>query len=197
MLRSPSVWSLWLMYGFLGFSGNFYITLLPTYLKHHRHLDSDTMSWLSSLPFAFGVAACFLGGWFSDSVIRRWGKRWGRRIVGATGLTLAGLSIAAVPWVDGTVPLGLLLVLTFFGNDLAMGPAWAAAADIGERYSGVLSGAMNMMASFMAAIEALIIGQLFDARDLVTPFVILAASYALGTLCWIGVDVRKTLGEAR
>jgi sugar phosphate permease len=197
MLRSPSVWSLWLMYGFLGFSGNFYITLLPTYLKHHRHLDSDTTSWLSSLPFAFGVAACFLGGWFSDAVIRRWGKRWGRRIVGATGLMLAGLSIVAVPWVEGVVPLGSLLVLTFFGNDLAMGPAWAAAADIGERYSGVLSGAMNMMASFMAAIEALIIGQLFDARDLVTPFLILAASYALGTLCWIGVDVRKTLGEAR
>ncbi len=197
MLRSPSVWSLWLMYGFLGFSGNFYLTMLPTYLKNHRHLDSNTASWLTSLPFAFGVAACFLGGWFSDAVIRRWGKRWGRRIVGATGLTLAGLSIVAVPWVEGVVPLGFLLVLTFFGNDLAMAPAWAAAADIGERYSGVLSGAMNMMASFMAAIEALVIGRLFDADNLVAPFLILAASYAFGTLCWIGVDVRKTLAESQ
>ena len=154
MLRSPSVWSLCLMYGFLGFSGNFYLTLLPTYLKNHRHLDSQTAGLLTSLPFAFGVAACFLGGWFSDAVIRRWGKRWGRRIVGATGLSLAGLSIVAVPWVEGVVPLGFLLVLTFFGNDLAMAPAWAAAADIGERHAGVLSGAMNMIASFMAAIEA-------------------------------------------
>jgi hypothetical protein len=143
------------------------------------------------------VAACFLGGWFSDAVIRRWGKRWGRRIVGATGLTLAGLSIAAVPWVDGVGALGFLLVLTFFGNDLAMAPAWAAAADIGERYTGVLSGAMNMMASFMAAIEALVISRLFDANNLVAPFLILAASYAFGTLCWIGVDVRKTLGETQ
>ncbi len=159
MLRSPSVWSLCMMYGFLGFSGNFYLTLLPTYLKNHRHLDSQTAGLLTSLPFAFGVAACFLGGWFSDAVIRRWGKRWGRRIVGATGLSLAGLSIVAVPWVEGVVPLGFLLVLTFFGNDLAMAPAWAAAADIGERHAGVLSGAMNMIASFMAAIEALIIGR--------------------------------------
>ena len=62
MLRSPSVWALCLMYGFLGFSGNFYIALLPTYLKNHRHLDSTTMSWLSGLPFAFGVVACFVGG---------------------------------------------------------------------------------------------------------------------------------------
>jgi MFS family permease len=153
------------------------------------------MSWLSSLPFAFGVAACFLGGWFSDAVIRRWGKRWGRRMVGGTGLTLAGLSIVAVPWVHSVEALGFLLILTFFGNDLAMAPAWAAAADIGERYTGVLSGAMNMMASFMAAIEALVLGGLLDAGNLDAPFFILAASYALGTLCWIWVDVRKTLGD--
>ncbi len=196
MLRSPSVWALCAMYGFLGFSGNFYLTLLPTYLQHHRHLDGGTSSWLTSLPFAFGVAGCFLGGWISDAVIRRWGKLWGRRIVGATGLGLAGVSIALVPQVEGVYPLGFLLVLAFFGNDLAMAPAWAAAADIGERYTGVLSGAMNMMGSFMAAIQALIIGGLLTADRLVAPFVILAAAYGLGTLCWIGVDVRRTLAEA-
>jgi sugar phosphate permease len=195
MVRSPSVWALWLMYGFLGFSGNFYITMLPTYLRNHRHLDPDTTGWLTSLPFAFGVVACLGGGWISDAIIRRWGKQWGRRVVGMTGLTLAGSAILAVPWVDNVVAMGFLLVLTFFGNDLAMAPAWAAAADIGERYAGVLSGAMNMMASFMAAIEALILGLLFDARYLVVPFVILACSYALGTLAWIGVDVRETLAE--
>ena len=196
MARSPSVWALCLMYGFLGFSGNFYLTLLPTYLKNHRHLDSVTTGWLTALPFAFGVAACFTGGWFSDAIIRRWGKRWGRRIVGATGLTLAGAAILTVPWVDHVVALGFLLVLTFFGNDLAMAPAWAAAADIGERHAGVLSGAMNMVASFMAAVEALVLSRLLDRDYLVAPFVILAGSYALGTLSWIGVDVRRSLADS-
>ncbi len=196
MARSLSVWSLCLMYGFLGFSGNFYLTLLPTYLRNHRHLDAVTTSWLTSLPFAFGVAACFAGGWFSDAIIRRWGKRWGRRIVGATGLSLAGAAIVTVPWVENVVALGVLLVLTFFGNDLAMAPAWAAAADIGERHAGVLSGAMNMTASFLAAVEALLLSRLLDAHYLVAPFVILAGSYALGTLSWMGVDVRRTLAES-
>ena len=108
MLRSRSVWALCLMYGFLGFSGNFYLTLLPTYLKNHRHLSSEVTGWLTSLPFAFGVVACLVGGSLSDVIIRRWGKRWGRRIVGATGLTLAGLSILAVPWVENVVALGFL-----------------------------------------------------------------------------------------
>ena len=89
--------------------------------------------------------------------------------------------------------LGFLLTLAFFGNDLAMAPAWAAAADIGGRYTGVLSGTMNMMASFMAALEAWWLGGLLKRHDLVLPFVLLAVSYVLGTLAWTGVDIRKTL----
>jgi MFS transporter, ACS family, glucarate transporter len=196
MLRSRSVWALCLMYGFLGFSGNFYLTLLPTYLKNHRHLSSETTAWLTALPFAFGVVACLVGGTLSDVVIRRWGKGWGRRIVGAAGLMVAGLAIVAVPWVENVVALGSLLVLAFFGNDLAMAPAWAAAADIGERHTGTVAGTMNMTASFMAAVQAILIGWLFKSDDLVMPFVLLAASYALGTLAWIGVDVRETLAES-
>ena len=38
---------------------------------------------------------------------------------------------AATGWV-----LAALLSLTFFCNDLAMGPAWACCADIGERDAG-------------------------------------------------------------
>jgi sugar phosphate permease len=193
ILGSRSAWALFLMYGCLGFSGNFYLTLLPTYLKNHRHLDTSVAGWLTSLPFAFGVIACLAGGSFSDLIIRRWGKGWGRRVVGMAGLAAAGLAIRFVPQVDGTWALGLLLVLAFFGNDLAMAPAWAAAADIGERHTGVVSGAMNMTASFTAAVEAIWLGRLLNADDVVGPFVLLASSYALGTLAWLFVDVRRTL----
>jgi sugar phosphate permease len=196
LLSSRSVWALCLMYGFLGFSGNFYLTLLPTYLKNHRGLGRDTAGLLTSLPFAFGVVACLTGGVLSDAIIRRWGTRWGRRMVGAFGLMTAGLAIVPIPWVDRVEQLAALLVLAFFGNDLAMAPAWAAAADIGDRYTGVVSGAMNMAASFMAAVEAYVIGQLLDWQDLVTPFFLLALSYAFGTLCWLAVDVRRTLADS-
>jgi hypothetical protein len=52
---------------------------------------------------------------------------------------------------------------------------------------------MNMMASFMAAVQAIAIGRLLESHDLVTPFMLLAGSYALGTLAWLGVDARQTL----
>jgi MFS family permease len=196
ILRSPSVWSLWLMYGFLGYSGNFFLTLLPTYLKNHRHLTQQQTGLLTSLPFACGVLACVLGGWLSDWIIKASGsRRWGRRLVGASGLTLAAAAILGINWVQPTWLLAVLLCLTFFGNDLAMGPAWAAAADIGERYAGTVGGAMNMMASFMAAVAAIVTGALLDRHLLTLPFLLFAAAYALGVLSWLGVDVTRTLAD--
>lgn len=195
MLASRSVLSLFAMYGFLGYSGNFFLTLLPTYLKNHRHIDSQTAGILTSLPFACGVTACLAGGAISDMLIRRWGERWGRRSIGAFGLALAALAILATIRATETWTLGILLCLTFIGNDLAMGPAWAAAADIGGKHTGVLSGAMNMMASFTAALAAKLTGYLFDSGQMVLPFVLFSVSYLLGALAWLGVDVTRTLTD--
>ena len=80
MIASRSVLALFAMYGFLGYSGNFFLTLLPTYLKNHRHIDSQTAGLLTSLPFACGVMACLAGGALSDLFIRHGNvRRAGRR----------------------------------------------------------------------------------------------------------------------
>ena len=194
MLTSRSVWALCLMYGALGYSGNFFLTLLPDYLRTHRGLDAGQIQWLTSLPFAIGVGACLAGGALSDLIIRRTGsRRWGRRIVGAVGMAIAGAAILATLWVESVPLLGALLCLTFLGNDLAMGPAWAAAADKGERHAGTLGGLMNMTASLTAALAAIVTGHLFESGDVTLPFVLFAVSYAIGVLCWLRVDVTHTL----
>jgi sugar phosphate permease len=195
MIDSPSVLALCAMYGFLGYSGNFFLTLLPTYLRNHRHIESTTAGLLSALPFACGVTACLAGGALSDFLIRHRGPRWGRRLVGCAGMSLAALGILSTIWAESIPVLGFFLCLTFVGNDLAMGPSWAAAADIGDRHTGVLSGAMNMMASLTAAVGAILTGYLFDSGHLVEPFVIFACSYALGAICWLAVDITRTLAD--
>lgn len=195
ILKSRSAMALCAMYGCLGYSGNFFLTLLPDYLKTHRHLSTDVAARLTSIPFGAGIVACLAGGFASDWVIRKSGsKRWGRRIVGAFGMSLAGLAFISTLWTTDVVMLGMLLAITFFSNDLAMGPAWAAAADIGEEHTGTLSGAMNMCASFMAAVGALVAGHLFESGSTRLPFVLFAAAYGLGALCWLRVDVTETLG---
>ncbi len=187
LLTSPSALALCLTYGCLGFSGNFFLTLLPTYLSNHRGLGSATVGLLTSLPFVLGMASCLGGGVLSDLIIKRTGRTSGRRVVGIAGMALACGAAVAVPWASGVVPLAVLLAVVFAGNDLAMAPAWAAAADIDPRKAGALSGAMNMAANLSAAIETRTIGRLLDAHDGTTPFLLLGASYLIGALAWIAV----------
>jgi ACS family glucarate transporter-like MFS transporter len=194
LLGSLSIWSLCLMYGFTGFSGNFFTNMLPLYLSGHRHLSGEGTAWLSSLPLAAGVVACILGGSASDWAIRRWkDRKWGRRVVGMIGLGLAGPAFLATLWCQDIRVLALLLTLTFFGNDLSMGPAWASCADIGERYAGTVSGAMNMVSALAGACGTALAGYLFHTGHPELVFVIFSGVYVLAAFCWLGVDATRRL----
>jgi hypothetical protein len=121
------------------------------------------------------------------------------------GLTLAGVAILSTIWVHNIWLLGALLCFTFFCNDMNMGPAWAACADIGERYAGTLGGAMNMIGNLSAAVMTTVTGILlarrelpfeigavrFLGRDLL--FVIFGCCFGLAALCWLLVDATKPL----
>ena len=194
-LRSRSVWSLCLMYGCGGFAANFYVTLLPTYLRDMRRLNADDTNLLSSLPFFFGAVACLLGGLLSDAIIRITGNRkWGRRFNGTVGTIIAGFGWLAINWVESTWALAIVLCLIFFCNDFAMGPAWAACADIGERFAGTLGGAMNMIGNLAGAVGGIITGYLFESEPSLV-FIIFAVSFWCGTLCWQGVDATERLTD--
>jgi len=106
----------------------------------------------------------------------------------------------------GVLWLGALLCLTFFCNDINMGPAWAACGDIGERYAGTVGGAMNMIGNLAAALMATVSGRLLDlkeplplghfhvlGRDLL--FAIFGLFFMLAALCWLLVDVTKPLAR--
>jgi sugar phosphate permease len=193
-LSSRNVWALCLTYGFMGFAGNFITSLLNIYLRDHRHLTDRATAWVSGLPLAFGIVSCLLGGVLSDWLIRGTGSRkWGRRLVGFSSFLLAALACLSVIWAGEVWLLALAFSAWFFFNDAAMGPAWASCADVGERYTGTLSGAMNMTGAFLGAVGMWLAGRLLKAGQGDLVFIIFAGSYVLGSLCWLAVDVTKPL----
>jgi ACS family glucarate transporter-like MFS transporter len=196
IVGSRSVWCLCLMYGCCGPAGNFMLTLLPVYLRDHRSLSATTSGWLVGLPLASGFVACVLGGVVSDRLIRRWGSRkWGRRVNGLTGLVLAGLAFATSALVQDVWLLALLLCAAQFGNDINMGPGWAACADVGERYAGTISGAMNMTSNITGAIGATWAGHLLAQGESSRVFFIFGGLWLVGAFCWLGIDVNKPLSS--
>ncbi len=193
-IRSRNVWALCFMYGFVGFAGNFITQSLPDYLSHHRHLDDDDAALLFALPPACSFASCLLGGVLSDWLIRRTGSRTlGRRIVGVTTLSLAALACLLPIWAEEVWLLAFAFVAWFFFSDGMLGPAWASCADVGERYAGTLSGAMNMTGAFLGAAGMALAGWLLDQHAYALMFILFACSYVLAALCWLAVDVTKPL----
>jgi len=193
-LASPSVWGLCLMYGFVGFAGNFITSFLNVYLRDHRQLPDDTTAWLAGLPLAAGVVSSLSGGVISDWLIHLLGNRkWGRRLVGLVSLALAGVATACTPFVHEVWQLALVIGSWMFFNDAMLGPAWASCADIGERYAGTLSGAMNMTGSLLGAAGMILAGWWLKLHLYHMLFSLFALSYVLAALCWLLVDVTKPL----
>lgn len=199
LLASRSAWALCLMYGCGGFAANFFVVLLPSYLQKQCQLSTNTVDVVASLPFVGGALACIFGGIFSDWIIRRTGNRkWGRRLTGTIGTLIGALAWFVLAWLDGNGHvkgwvMPIILILIFTCNDLSMGPAWAACADIGERHAGTLGGAMNMVGNMLGAVGAVLTGYLFKAEQSAWLFAIFGMSFLLATLCWQAVDVTKPL----
>jgi MFS family permease len=191
-LGCGNVGALCLMYVLAGFAGNFYTSMLPLYLKDHRHLDGFALSMVTALPLACGIFTCLLGGMISDWVIRRWASRkWARRVPGIIGTAGAGMLTLLIPYTGNVWMLGFVVGLAFAFSDLNMGPAWAACVDVGERYAGTVSGAMNMAGAFAGALGAALAGRMLGQANWL--FLIYACSYVLAAFCWLMVDVGRPM----
>lgn len=163
-------------------------------MKDHRGFTEAATQGFCSLALACGLVSCCLGGVLSDWCIGWWGsKKWGRRLIGSIGLVCAGVCFLATIWVENAWLVGILFSAVFFFNDLSMGPAWAACADVGERHAGTISGAMNMTGSLFAAASMSFAGHMFDLHKDNLVFIVFACSYGVAALCWLGVNAAKPL----
>jgi ACS family glucarate transporter-like MFS transporter len=77
-----------------------------------------------------------------------------------------------------------------FGNDIAMPGSWAACMDMGGRFSGTLSGTMNMWGCIGGLLAPWTIPYILEAADgqWRTVILVIAGWYAVGALCWLGID---------
>jgi ACS family glucarate transporter-like MFS transporter len=77
-----------------------------------------------------------------------------------------------------------------FSNDLVMPGSWGACMDIGGKYAGTLSGAMNMMGNFAGGMSPVVIGYVLQQTDnnWDITFYVSAALYFAGSFFWLVLD---------
>jgi MFS family permease len=116
--------------------------------------------------------------------------RTARRVLCSTTFLCAGglLVISTAihePWIK-MVAIGL----ASFCNDVVMPPAWGSCMDVGGRFSGTLSGAMNMTGNFggvvFPVVTAFVLTHFGNNWNLV--FYTSAISYVFAALLWMWID---------
>jgi MFS transporter, ACS family, glucarate transporter len=190
---SPSAWLLWLQYACLSYVWYFYVTWFPTYLDttHGRHLGPIALAVLAGLPLFGGGFGSLIAGFCANALARRIGGIGrARRALGATGFIVAAVCLVASDSARNS-PLALALLVGLAGlfNDFALPCAWGACMDVGGRFSGTFSGAMNMMGNLGGFLAPIATGYILDITgrwDLV--FYVSSAVYLLGAVSWILLD---------
>jgi MFS family permease len=196
LVSNGSVWLLCLQYMALSYGWWFYITWLPTYLRDARGLGVKQGALLAGLPLLFGGIGNVVSAGLVGPLARRTGNvGLARRIMAVTGFVGASASIIVFTRIEDATIAMLVLGLASFFNDFVMPPAWAACMDIGGRYSGTVSGSMNMMGNIAGGFSPFLVGYLlaWTSGDWPLTFYISAAVYLLGGVCWLFIDSRTPL----
>ena len=195
IFSTPAVWLLSIQYMCLAYGWWFYINWLPTYLRDARGASLRMGAVLTGLPLLLGGLGCLV----SAVLIPRFSRMTGsvavaRRIVAVTGFV--GASACVFIFTGVTDPVRAMVVLGFAGffNDFVMPAAWAGTMDVGGRYAGTVSGAMNMMGSIAGASSVLVVGYLLAWTDNWTlTFYISAGIYLIGAVCWLFLDAHTPI----
>ncbi len=193
LLQSKDVWAITFSYFCYDYVAYIFFTWFFIYLTKVRGLDLKVSSYYATLPFLAMATGSILGGLVSDSVSRRFGRRWGRCGVAVFGLGGAAAFVAAGSLAQSATTASIILAGGAGALYLSQSSYWALTADLGGKSSGSLSGLMNMGAQTGSAITAALTPVIAQRLGWTASFLVAAAFCALGGLAWLLVDPDCTL----
>jgi sugar phosphate permease len=185
VLRSPNMWAIMCAYFTYVYCLYIFLTWLPTYLVDHRQFTLLKVGFLASLPLFAMVIGDTVGGLATDWLLKKTGNaKIARRSVAVVGLLGCAAFIVPAALTEDAYTAVFCLTGAGFFLECTIGPAWSVPMDCGGKYSGTVSGVMNMAGNIGGAISPLVMGYFFQHDDWETPFVIAATLLVAGAAVW-------------
>jgi sugar phosphate permease len=185
LLQSPNMWAIMCAYFTYIYCLYIFLTWLPSYLVEFRHFTLLKVGILASLPLFAGVIGDTVGGLATDWLLHKTGSaKFARRSVAITGLLGCTAFIVPAALTDDAYVAVYCLTGAMFFLECTIGPAWAVPMDTGGKYSGTVSGMMNMAGNFGAAISPLVFGILAQYGNWQLPFIVAAVLMVCGAAIW-------------
>ncbi|MDZ4801758.1 MAG: MFS transporter [Bryobacteraceae bacterium] len=161
-LRNANLWKIMLMYHTYCWGSYFYLSWLHTYLAKGRGFAGDELKFFSMLPFLAGAAGNFTGGAVSDYLVKRFGLAIGRKTVGSVGLAMSAVCMLGTGFTPDRYVAVALLTFGYFGMDCMLPVSWSICLDVGRKYAGAVTGAMNTAGQIGSFLSSVTFGIMVD-----------------------------------
>ena len=157
---------------------------LPTYLVEVRGFEQSTASALFALLFLGGAVAQAVAGSLSDAL--------GERVVLTATAVAGAVTVAAIPFVDGVLPMAVVVLLV--GTRLAIAPVSNAyvIAVLPPEVTGTAWGTIRTGFFLLGATGSTVVGALAEIGLFDESFLLLAGLSGLAAVLFAFVPSRET-----
>jgi sugar phosphate permease len=185
LVRSPNMWAIMCAYFTYVYCLWIFLSWLPSYLIEFRNFTLLKVGLFASLPLFAGVIGDTLGGIATDWLLQRTGSaKVARRSVAIVGLLGCAVFIVPAALTENAYVAVYCLTAAMFALEFTIGPSWAVPMDTGGKYSGTVSGMMNMAGNFGGALSPIVFGALVQIGSWEAPFIVAAVLLVLGSAVW-------------
>lgn len=155
LITSPALWPFYIGYFALPYCQYIFLTWLPQYLSHYRHIPLIQASALSALPFLVAFLASNFAGWAMDWLAAAgWSKGGLHRklFVGIGALLYACTTLIAATTESNTLAVTMIIIANA-GLSFYVVPYWTTCTDVAPNQTGTLGGVMNFFGIIGATIS--------------------------------------------
>ncbi len=185
LISSPNMWAVMCAYFTYVYCLWIFLSWLPSYLVEARHFTLIKVGLYASLPLLAGVVGDTVGGLATDWLLKVTGSaRIGRRVVAIVGLLGCAVCIVPAALTANAYVAVYCLTASMFFLEFTIGPSWAVPMDTGGKYSGTVSGMMNMAGNIGGALSPIVFGVLVQFGSWQAPFIVAAALLVVGSAVW-------------
>ncbi len=197
LFRHRQIRRIMIMYSCYVWGSTFYLSWFHTYLVRGRGFTESEMGFYASLPFVMGLLGNLSGSWLADRLCAKYGLKIGRRLMGSTCLTVTSLLICATALTDDKVTAVVLLTLGFGVMDCMLSSAWSLCLDVGGRFAGAVSGAMNTAGHVGGFACSVLFGYIVkETGSYDAPLFVVATMVALAAYLFSRIDPTQSLDTA-
>ena len=195
-MRNRQFWLILAMYFFYAWGSWFFFSWFPRFMEVGRGFDKSELTYVIAIPFVMSMIGNIAGGYLSSKFSLKYGLKVGRRLLGVGGLAVSAIFMFLAAFIPGKTEVFVFLSLAFGVIDLMLPSAWAICSDIGGRYSGAVSGAMNTAGNIGGFVCATAFGYLIEATgNYNAPLFVITAMLAIAAILFWSINPTKKLVE--